>query len=75
MIKLNILRSIKKVSQKDLAKKIHTDQAHISRLENGDNDPRLSSIRSYVEGLGGDLEVIARFGGCSYVLDLEKNNP
>lgn len=72
MIRLNMLRSIQKVSQKELAKKIHTDQAHISRLENGDNDPRLSSIRAYIEGLGGDLELIARFGGCSYLLDVEK---
>ena len=72
MIKLNMLRSIQKVSQKELARKIHTDQAHISRLENGDNDPRLSSVRAYVEGLGGDLELIARFGGCRYLLDLEK---
>lgn len=72
MLKLNMLRGLKQVSQKELAKKIHTDQAHISRLENGDNDPRLSSIRAYVEGLGGDLELIARFGGCRYLLDLEK---
>lgn len=72
MIKLNMLRSLKGISQKDLADKIDATQAHVSRLEQNDVDPRVSTVRAYIEGLGGDLELIARFGGCSYLLDIKK---
>ncbi len=37
-------------------------QGDISKIESGTVDSRLSTIRRYVEGLGGELEVVARFG-------------
>lgn len=72
MIKLNILRNQRNITQSDLADKMKASQGTVSRLEANDTDPRVSTLRSYVEGLGGELELIARFGGCSYVLDVNK---
>lgn len=72
MIKLNILRNQRGITQADLADKMKASQGTVSRLEANDTDPRVSTLRSYVEGLGGELELIARFGGCSYVLDVNK---
>jgi hypothetical protein len=34
----------------------------VSRIERGD-DIRLSTLQRYVEALGGDLEIVARFPG------------
>lgn len=47
-------------SQEATAEALGLKQAAISRLENRD-DMRISTLREYVEALGGDLEVYARF--------------
>lgn len=47
-------------SQEATAEALGLKQAAISRLENRD-DMRISTLRDYVEALGGDLEVYARF--------------
>jgi len=47
-------------SQEATAEALGLKQAAISRLENR-NDMRISTLRDYVEALGGDLEVYARF--------------
>jgi len=47
-------------SQEATAEALGLKQASISRLENRD-DMRISTLREYVEALGGDLEVYARF--------------
>ena len=72
MIKLNILRNQRGITQADLADKMKASQGTVSRLEANDTDPRVSTVQAYVESLGGELELIARFGGCSYVLDVNK---
>lgn len=74
MIKLNILRNQRNITQSDLADKMKASQGTVSRLESNDTDPRVSTVRAYVKALGGDLELIARFGGCSYILDVEKEH-
>lgn len=47
-------------TQKDLAEKIDMSQGELSKLENRD-DHLLSTLRNYVEALGGELEVVAVF--------------
>lgn len=47
-------------TQWDLAASLGVQQVHISRLERR-SDFRLSTVRSYVEALGGTLDVIVRF--------------
>ena len=56
------LRCSQQLSQVELAERLHVTQPAISKLENAD-DVRLSTLRQYVEALGGQLEVCARFDG------------
>jgi transcriptional regulator with XRE-family HTH domain len=47
-------------TQWDVAVQLRVQQVHISRLERR-SDLRLSTLRRYVEALGGTLDVIIRF--------------
>jgi DNA-binding XRE family transcriptional regulator len=56
-------------TQHDLADALHVSQARISKMEHGElSRTELSTIRRYVEALGGRLEVIADFGDERLVL-------
>lgn len=57
---LSTLRKALSISQMELAKRLKSEQPHISKLER-QKDMRLSTLQSYVEGLGGKLEVKAKF--------------
>ena len=57
---LDELRRAMKLSQETLAKRLKTDQAQISRLEQR-ADLLVSTLRRYVEALGGELAIIATF--------------
>lgn len=59
-IPLNDLRKARVLSQKELAEILHVQQPAIAKLEK-DVDMYLSSLRSHIEAIGGELEVIARF--------------
>jgi DNA-binding XRE family transcriptional regulator len=54
-IRLSEVRKTRKLSQAALAAKMGTDQGSISRIEKG-GDLYLSTLRSYVESIGGRLE-------------------
>lgn len=54
------LRTHRKLTQKDVADELHVSQANVSRIEHED-DVYLSTLRTYIEALGGELEVTARF--------------
>lgn len=49
------------VTQQQLAEALDIQQAAVSRIERRD-DLLLSSLAAYVQALGGELEVAARFG-------------
>ena len=49
-------------TQVDVAKTAEMTQSELSRLESR-GDHRISTLRRYVEALGGELEVSAIFGG------------
>ncbi len=57
---LQELRSARQTTQESLAKVLHVNQAAISKLERR-TDMYISTLRSYVEAMGGELEIIARF--------------
>jgi DNA-binding XRE family transcriptional regulator len=60
-IELHELRKALAVRQQELAKKMQTTQAAISRLEKQPKVSLMSTVASYVEALGGRLEVTAVF--------------
>ncbi len=49
---LTAIRSHYRISQSALAKRIHTSQSAIARLEAGIVDPRLSTIQRYAASVG-----------------------
>ena len=57
---LRQLREARERSQEDLAKKLQIKQAAVSKLERR-TDMYLSTLRSYIEAMGGELEIVARF--------------
>lgn len=63
------LRRARDVSQTELAARLEITQAAISKFENAE-DVRLSTLRQYIEALGGRLELSARFEDCIVPIDL-----
>ena len=57
---LRQLREPRERSQVEMAEKLHIKQAAVSKLERR-TDMYLSTLRSYIEAMGGQLEIIARF--------------
>lgn len=57
---LGELRAAVSMTQVELAQRMGVDQPRISRLER-QGDVYLSTLRDYVRGLGGELELLARF--------------
>ncbi|HEV7486153.1 MAG TPA: XRE family transcriptional regulator [Thermoanaerobaculia bacterium] len=60
---LSDIRRAQASTQEQLAKTLGVNQAWISRVER-QTDMYLSTLRSYIEALGGELEVSARFDNC-----------
>lgn len=54
------LRRSRNQSQTDLASTLQISQSAISQIERGD-DLKVSTLRTYVEGLGADLQLVALF--------------
>lgn len=59
---LRKLRVAMAKTQTHVAKKLHTNQAAVSKLEQR-NDMLLSTLRSYIEAIGGSLELTAKLPG------------
>lgn len=57
---LQELRLARHLSQERLAEILETKQANVSRIEKR-TDMYISTLRSYIEGMGGRLDIIARF--------------
>ena len=54
------LRLSKGLTQEELAKKLHTKQASIARLESGSSLPSLSTIKRVAEALDAELDIALR---------------
>ncbi len=59
-LRLAELRKHRHVSQATLAERLDVSQPNISQFERG-NDIRLSTLKSYVQALGGRIEIRAVF--------------
>ena len=59
-VKLRELREARGLSQMELADRMDVQQASISKLEHG-RDMRVSTLRSLVAALGGELAIVAKF--------------
>lgn len=57
---LQELRQARRLSQEHLAGILLTKQANVSRIESR-ADMYVSTLRSYIEAMGGQLDIIARF--------------
>jgi transcriptional regulator with XRE-family HTH domain len=57
---LHELRRARELSQEHLAREMNQGQSAISRLERR-TDMYISTLRRYVQALGGELDIIARF--------------
>lgn len=57
---LKDLRQAMQKTQVDLAASLHIGQDSVSRLEKR-SDMLLSTLRGYIEAMGGKLEIVARF--------------
>ena len=68
-VTLRELRAFAGRSQIEVAKAMGVAQAEVSRLE-GRADTKLSTIERYVKALGGEVEVVARFGNRSLRLHI-----
>jgi transcriptional regulator with XRE-family HTH domain len=64
---LQELRIAKRLSQEHLAEVLDTKQANISRIERR-TDMYISTLRNYIEAMGGELEIVAKFrDGAVYI--------
>jgi transcriptional regulator with XRE-family HTH domain len=59
-IALHQLRERRGVTQEQIAARLGTSRPNVSRIERED-DVRMSTLQRYVEALGGQLELVARF--------------
>lgn len=57
---LRDLRKLRHVTQEEVAKRLGGRQVYISRLERR-TDMKLSTLRSYVEAIGGELQLVVSF--------------
>jgi uncharacterized DUF497 family protein len=66
---LRLLRDSVAVTQLELSERTGIAQSEVSKIERRE-DVLIATLRRYVEGLGGELELTAVIGGRSYLLDL-----
>ncbi|EGY29690.1 putative transcriptional regulator with C-terminal CBS domains [Candidatus Regiella insecticola 5.15] len=59
-ITLSQLRDELNISQTELAAAMGVKQPSVARMEQTDNDPRLSTLKRYVAALGGELSIDVR---------------
>jgi predicted transcriptional regulator len=54
------MRLSKGLTQEELAKRLHTKQASIARLESGSSLPSLSTVKRVAEALDAELDITVR---------------
>ena len=65
------LRKTRKFSQEQLAETLSVGQPAVAKIERR-SDPHLSTLRRYVEALGGELVVTARFADETVRIDVDE---
>ncbi len=59
-IHLQDLRRARQLSQEDLAERLGASQPEVSKIESR-ADMYVSTVRRYIEAMGGELDIVARF--------------
>ncbi len=67
------IRADRRVTQVELAARLEKSQGNVSELERR-TDVYLSTLREYVEALGGELEVNAIFDGQRHPIQVRQGN-
>lgn len=67
-IELNELRKARGLTQEELARRLGTRQANVSKLERR-ADVRVSTLRDVVEAMGGELRITAHFPDADYLIE------
>lgn len=57
---LSEIRQIRNLSQQNLAASMNKKQPNVSKMERN-SDMYISTLRMYIEAMGGNLEIIAKF--------------
>ncbi len=65
---LQELRQALELTQEEVAKLLKTSQANVSKLERR-TDMYISTLREFIQAMGGKLEIVARFPGGSVKID------
>jgi predicted XRE-type DNA-binding protein len=61
--RLKEIREAAGLNQSDVAAQLGVSQSRVSRLERGEMDrTEVATTRAYVGALGGEVEIVARFG-------------
>jgi predicted transcriptional regulator len=57
------IREASGLNQTDVANRLGVSQSRVSRIERGDMDhTEIATVRAYVGALGGEVEIVAKFG-------------
>ncbi len=68
---LHEIREKLHITQEEMALKLETKQANVSRTERR-RDMKLSTLKRYIEAMGGELDIIARFPASEVHLSLKE---
>lgn len=67
-MELTELRRARKLTQEELARRLGTRQANVSKLERR-TDVRVSTLRDVIEAMGGELRITAHFPDGDYRIE------
>jgi len=68
-VRLRDLRTRSGKSQGEVAQAMKIAQPTLAKIESG-NDPKVSTVRRYIQALGGRLEIVATIGGKRVALEI-----
>ena len=66
---LQELRQARRLTQQQLAESLKISQASVSKME-GQSDMYLSTLRRFLEAMGGELRIVARFPDGEFLINL-----
>ena len=66
------LRQARQMTQEQIAHTLKIKQASVSKME-GQTDMYISTMRKYVEAMGGELEIVAKFADGNVKIDTFKS--
>ena len=65
------IREQLRITQEDMATKLNTKQANVSRTERR-RDMKLSTLKRYIEAMGGELDIVAKFASNEVHLNVKE---